>query len=207
MVLYGIFGGTFDPVHTGHVALIQGIQKEIEFTKITIVPSQIPPPPPIRQPPQALQHRIHMLNLAFQCAPYCVIDAREKRREGPSYTVKVLESFRQSLGEKVPLCFILGMDAFRNLSTWFQHEKLLELAHLVVVNRKVSGAPLPLPNIASSPNRLKQKPAGLAYFAHFTPPALSATEVRMRLKNKKSCKSLIPQPVWEYIRKEGLYRD
>lgn len=202
MQIYGIFGGTFDPVHKGHVSLVEGIQKEIGFTKIFVVPSLSPPMVPIRSTPQAdFLHRVAMLRLAFKSLPYSVVDDREKNRQGPSYAVKVLESVRQEIGASVPLCFMMGMDAFKGVPLWHQSEKLLQLAHLVVVNRN---DPSLRGGIATE--AIQKKSSGATYFAHFTPEAISATQVRKLLTecNGKE-QQLLPQAVWKYVRDNGLY--
>ncbi len=133
----GILGGTFDPIHNGHLRLAQEALEQCRLASVRFIPSGTPPH---RSPPHAnAQHRMAMVRLALQGNPAFVLDEREVHRTDPCYRVDTLTALRAELGAQQPLCLLMGGDAFLQLHTW--HEwKLFELAHIVVMQR--AGMPL-----------------------------------------------------------------
>ena len=206
----GILGGTFDPVHYGHLRPALEVLEDLELAEVRFIPCC---QPPHRQPPVATPaQRLAMLELALDGQAGFVADDQELRRAGPSYTVDTLTTLRAEVGT-TPLCLLLGTDAFAYLPTWHRWQVLLTLAHLVVVDRP--GASPTWPDALSQlvqchrwehPQRLREHPAGGILFQPVTPLAISATRVRERLGQGKSPRYLVPDKVGAYIRDRGLYR-
>ncbi len=129
----GIFGGTFDPVHNGHLRTALEVAELLAFDELRLVPASVPPH---RGAPLATAaERLRMLQLAADAHPGFVVDDRELVRGGASYTIDTLRSLRAELGETVRLCLIVGMDAFAAIDTWKEWRALGDHAHIVVVQR------------------------------------------------------------------------
>ncbi len=130
--MIGILGGTFDPIHHGHLRCAQELLQDLPLDEVRLVPCRIPPH---RDTPQAsAEQRLRMLKAALDGAPGLTVDDRELSREGPSYTVDTLHSLRAEFGA-TPLCLIVGMDAFNGLDRWHRWQELIGLAHIVVAHR------------------------------------------------------------------------
>jgi len=205
----GILGGTFDPIHNGHIHIATELLKYLPLDIIKFIPVLIPVHR--NQPIATTAQRLTMLNLAIKDTPKLEIDERELHRSTPSYTVDTLLSLREEFPES-PLCLIVGMDAFIDLEKWHRWRKLLELAHIVVVNRDHIDIPTQgnLPNIiqqhqTNNSNDLLVQPAGKLFFQTIPPIDVSATQIRERLANQKSIEDLCPIPVCEYIIQENIY--
>ncbi len=210
--MIGILGGTFDPIHYGHLRPAQDAQRALKFEQLRFIPAA---DPPHREAPVATAaQRLHMVELAVADFPEFVCDDREIRRGEPSYTVPTLESLREELGER-PLCLLIGMDAFCCLETWYQWQRLLELAHLIVMPRP-GWLPPPtdesLPawargRVCRDPDELKQiNNAGRLWFQEVTLQDISGTRIRSAIAKGESVQGLLPDAVWEYIRHEGIYQ-
>lgn len=207
--MLGILGGTFDPVHYGHLRPAREVRQALGLEELRFVPAFRPPH---RPPPQAeAADRLAMVRLALADEPGMLADDREIRRGGPSYTVPTLESLRAEQGAR-PLVLLLGADAFLEIETWYQWRRLPQLAHLVVVNRP--GSPLPEPErfpdwarplLARSAAALRAAPAGCLYLQPVTPVDISATRIRERLARGEPVDDLLPPAVLAYIRRRGLY--
>lgn len=202
----GIFGGTFDPIHYGHLRPAQEVLAALSLEEIRFIPSANPPhrPAPVASPDQRLQ----MLRLALADCPGLVADDREIRRGGPSYSVLTLESLRVEVGER-PLCFILGLDAFLQLETWHRWTEIPGLAHLVVLTRPgwVLGD---LPRWAegrecADAGWLAGSPAGRLFFLAVTPQNISASGIRATLNRGGTVDGLLPQAVQGFICQNHLY--
>jgi nicotinate-nucleotide adenylyltransferase len=186
-VRLGVFGGSFDPVHLGHLVAAECARSELQLDQVRFVPAA-------QQPLKAAGHaasardRAAMLRAAIADHPAFVLDPRELERGGPSYTVETLRSLRADFpGDQ--LFFILGADAARDLDSWREADALPGLARLVVVTR---------PGAALGPQ--------LAPFAVTVPGIdLSATMVRERVRRGASIRYLVPRPVEDYIKTHGLY--
>jgi nicotinate-nucleotide adenylyltransferase len=209
--LVACYGGTFDPVHLGHVGAVHDLLARLDPDAVRLIPCHVPPH---RGPTGAsAQQRVEMLRLAAADLGRCELDLRELDRPGPSYTVDTLRALRAELGEGTALCWVLGSDALAQLDRWHQWERLPELAHLIVLDRP--GTRLPTQGAVAefvrarrvaSPAALRQSRAGGLWFLHQTPMDLSATEVRGIIAAGGSAAHLLPPDVWAYIRREGLYR-
>ena len=207
--MIGILGGTFDPIHYGHLRPAQEILRALDLAEIRLVPAYHPPH---REPPVATaEQRLRMAELAVANLPGFRVDAREIRRGGPSYTVLTLESLREEAGAR-PLCLLLGVDVFRGIESWHQWERLPELANFIVVTRPGWSIPTAddLPSWARDrltrlPRELARFPAGRIFFQAVTPQDISATAVRAAIADGKPVSGMLPPAVFDYIRSHQLY--
>ena len=207
--MIGIFGGTFDPVHYGHLRPLWEVKEALSFDEVRLIPSYIPPH---REAPGASpEQRLAMLKLALSDVPEFFIDQRELERGGASYMVDTLQSLRDELGE-TSISLILGQDAFNGLASWHRWQHLIELAHIVVMHRPGSqlpevGAVSELVNErrSTAPAELKQTPAGRVFIQNVTQLDISATDVRAILAKKGDVRFLMPEPVRQYIAESQLY--
>lgn len=203
----GILGGTFDPIHYGHLRPAHDVLRALALEEIRLVPAAVPPHR--RAPVASAEHRLRMAGLAIKEFVGLCVDDREIRRGGPSYTVLTLESLRAELGTR-PLCLLLGVDAFRGLESWHQWTRLPELAHLVVMQRPGWTLPEPLPawaapRLSHDARELSGQTAGRIYFQTVTPRDISATRVRAALARGESVDGQVPAAVRDYIRLNQLY--
>jgi nicotinate-nucleotide adenylyltransferase len=208
--MIGVLGGTFDPVHFGHLRPALEVQEALALDEIRLIPCHIPPHRP--QPHATAGQRVAMLEAAVRAHPAFRIDTRELQRNGPSYTFDTLASLREELGD-AGLCLLMGMDAFRDLTTWHHWDELIGLCHLVVMTRP--GADVPAGGeLAGFIRRhrvtegagLRRQPAGLLLFQPVTALAISASRLRELLAAGLSPAFLMPEAVIEIINREGLYR-
>ena len=203
----GVLGGTFDPIHYGHLRPAQEVRRALGLGEIRLIPAAHPPH---RQPPLAdAAQRLRMAELAVAGFPGFRVDDREVRRGGPSYTVLTLESLRVEFGTQ-PLCLLLGVDAFLDIETWHQWSRLPELAHLVVMQRPGWQVPAPwpawaAPRLARDPRALAGASAGHVYFQAVTPQDISATQLRAAIGRGESVEAQLPPAVWDYIRANRIY--
>ncbi len=131
--LQALFGGTFNPVHYGHLKPVETLANLIGLTRVTIIPNNVPPHRP--QPEANSVQRKHMLELAIADKPLFTLDERELKRNAPSYTAQTLKEWRQEQGPDVPLAFIIGQDSLLTFPTWYEYETILDNAHLIVCRR------------------------------------------------------------------------
>ncbi|MHA1568992.1 MAG: nicotinate-nucleotide adenylyltransferase [Alphaproteobacteria bacterium] len=208
--MLGIFGGTFDPVHFGHLRPALEVQQALGLEEVRFIPAG---QPPHREAPLAsVEQRLAMLQAAITDQDGFVIDEREIRRAGPSYMVDTLQSLRDELGD-TPLCLILGYDAFLGLPQWHQWQRLGELAHLVVAHRPGwdhSELPETLQalrqrQVCDLPG-LKSRPAGGMVFVEVTRLAISATRIRNEVRAGRDIRYLLPDRVYTLIQEQQLYR-
>ncbi len=201
--MIGIFGGTFDPIHFGHLRTVLEVQQALDLQEVRIIPLR---DPPHRDHPCATpEQRLEMLRAAVAEQPELRIDERELHREGKSYTVRTLRSLRRELGD-TPLCLIIGSDAFRDFPHWHKPEEILELAHVVVMQRPNEDRPDPFPErITDSLEDLRCSPAGGIWLQPVTQLQISATRIRELLQQGRSARYLLPDSVLRIIQREGLY--
>ena len=210
MTAIGIFGGTFDPIHFGHLRTVTEVALALNLAQVRWLPAATPPhrPPPVAS---ALQ-RLEMLKLALAGQALFTIDTRELERSGRSYTVDTLQSLRAELGTAQPLCLILGEDAFRGIEAWDRWYAIPDLAHLVVMQRPQGvRAAWPAPpgwasdRVTADVHTLHNAAAGRIYFHAVRPQPISATEVRAALAAGEPVSDLMPKAVADYIRNNHLY--
>ncbi|OOG25885.1 nicotinic acid mononucleotide adenylyltransferase [Thioalkalivibrio denitrificans] len=204
-----ILGGTFDPVHFGHLRPALEIMECLGADEVRFMPCRIPPHR--GAPAVSAAHRLAMVERAVQGQPGFMVDRRELEREGPSYSVDTLESLRAEVGDQRPLCLMMGMDAFGGFRSWHRWQDILGLAHVVVAHRP--GSPLRDPEdwiseaATEDPAILRDTPAGAVFFRSVTQLDISATAIRAMLRRGESPRYLLPDSVLEYIRLQGLYAD
>lgn len=207
-----MLGGTFDPVHLGHLRSAVELSEALSLDRVHLIPAKAPP---LRGEPRvAPEERLALLRLGIGDTPGLVADDRELAREGPSFSADTLASLREELGPDARLVMALGHDAFLRLAEWHQPQRLFALAHLVVVDRPDYEAPLPvaLRELIAGRERedaeeLMARPAGgLLRVRLPSRMAISATELRRRLSTGRSVRYLLPEAVERHILAHGLYR-
>ncbi|MCP3044196.1 nicotinate-nucleotide adenylyltransferase [Xanthomonas euvesicatoria] len=214
--LHLYYGGTFDPIHLGHLAIACAARDELGAC-VQLVPAADPPHRPA--PGATAAQRAQMLQLALANSPGLQLDTRELQRatqcDAPSYTVDTLRELRAELGPAAPIAWLLGADAFVGLHHWHRWEALFGLAHFVVAARP--GTPLALadaPQLAAMvrgrwvarADELVSAPAGRLYLLHQSLRGESASAVRSRIATGAQWQRLVPPPVAAMIQREGLYR-
>ena len=214
----GILGGTFDPVHFGHLRLAQELAEGLALSEARFIPAGLPPhrTPPFASP----QQRLEMVRLGIAGNPLFPLDEREIFKPTPSYTVETLLDLRRELGAMQPLCLFMGADAFLGLTAWHRWRELFDLAHIVVAQRPgVSGitrsaATLPAGlleelnrRLTNEPEALRDKPSGAVLVHPVTALDISATQIRCDLAAGLSPRYLLPDAVLDYIQTNGLYKD
>ncbi|MBM7061393.1 nicotinate-nucleotide adenylyltransferase [Pseudomonas sp. UL073] len=206
----GVLGGTFDPVHIGHLRGALEVAEYLQFDELRLIPSARPPH---RDTPQvSAAQRLAMVELAVADVPPLRVDDRELKRERPSYTIDTLESLRGELAADDQVFLLLGWDAFCGLPSWHRWEELLQHCHMLVLQRPDadSEASEALRNLLAA--RSVNDPqaivgvAGQISFIWQTPLAVSATQIRQRLAEGRSVRYLVPDSVLAYIHAHGLYR-
>ncbi|MBV7491660.1 nicotinate-nucleotide adenylyltransferase [Pseudomonas sp. 2725] len=206
----GVLGGTFDPVHIGHLRGALEVAETLALDELRLTPSARPPH---RDKPQvSAKDRLAMVECAVAGVAPLVVDARELQRDKPSYTIDTLELMRAELAVSDQVFLLLGWDAFCGLPTWHRWEELLQHCHILVLQRPDADSEPPdaLRNLlaarsVSDPLALKG-PSGQIAFVWQTPLAVSATQIRQLLASGKSVRFLVPDAVLAYIDAHGLYR-
>lgn len=213
----GVLGGTFDPVHFGHLRLAEEARESLDLAELRLVPAG---EPPHRGTPRSpAMHRLAMTELALAGNPALKADDFEVRAEGPSYSVLTLSHLRAVLGKDRPLVLILGADAFEGLPSWHRWGDLFSLAHIAVANRpgyaphgrRCPGVLSPALAAActgrflDTASQLADAPAGGILPFDMTPLAISATLIRDLLGHGHSARYLLPDPVLDYIAAHHLY--
>jgi nicotinate-nucleotide adenylyltransferase len=224
----GILGGTFDPVHYGHLRLAEEAADALALDRVVLIPAALPN---LRaRPGTEAQHRLAMTRLAAADNPRLAVDDRELEREGVSYTVDTLAELRAEVGTRNPLWLILGADAFLRLPAWSRWLQLFDLAHVAVATRP--GYPLEeavnrSPQLAAEWNRrivslpgspppragasvgavvpLSGASAGAITQLPIPLLEISATDLRARMSRGASVRYLLPRPVIDYIAAHRLY--
>nr|WP_038616209.1 nicotinate-nucleotide adenylyltransferase [Pseudomonas alkylphenolica] len=206
----GVLGGTFDPVHIGHLRSALEVAEVLALDELRLMPNARPPH---RGTPQvSAQDRLEMVRCAVEGVPTLSVDARELARDTPSYTIETLELMRAELAASDQLFLLLGWDAFCGLPSWHRWEELLQHCHILVLQRPDADVEPPdaLRNLlaarsVSDPQALAG-PAGQIAFVWQTPLAVSATQIRQLLASGKSVRFLVPDAVLAYIDAHNLYR-
>lgn len=207
----GLFGGTFDPVHNGHLHVITHCLQHISWEALHIIPCKIPVLKDQR--PITATQRMDMLGLALDSIhdPRIVLDTCELDRDSPSYTITTLRDFRQHYADE-SLVFIMGEDAFASLPQWDEWEQLLDYAHLLIVNRSNADAySAPLQHFITQHHRndaaiLEHTSCGHIVFLDLPTVDLSSTELRNKIIHGDAVDSLLPTQVLDYIQQHKLYR-
>ena len=208
--MIGILGGTFDPIHIGHLRIALDVKEQLGLEEVRFIPLN---QAVHREQPQASsEQRLAMVQAAVADQPGFVVDGRELTRQGASYSVDTLASLRQELDD-TPLCLLLGSDAFNSFLDWHRPHEILRLAHLVVMARpgeNDSDNPdlhaLLEKHRSTDPRQLHQQPGGLIYFQPVTQLEISATRIRQAVAKGESIAFLVPPQVEAIIRKTACYQ-
>ena len=204
-----VFGGTFDPVHLGHIGSARALIEDIGDARVVMVPCKLPAHRPV--PSATAEDRLMMLQLATEGSPI-EVDGRELPRQGTSYTADTLSEYRAELGGDAPLVFVMGSDAWATLPSWYRWSDMLDLAHILIMDRPGSDEPVPevlddwsRGRLVNEARMLLSTPAG--YICHVTlaPFDVSATEVRRQLSGQEPLTGLLDHRVENFIRNRGLY--
>ena len=195
----GVLGGTFDPIHKGHIIVAEGTRAQLNLTEVLFVPAGQPWLKEDR-PILAAEHRLQMVRLAIANQPYCKLSTMEIDRAGPSYTVDTITELQSQLDVGDELFFILGWDNLAQLPQWREPSRLIKMCHLVAVPRP--GYLFPdLNSLEASIPGLSQRLMVL----NKPNIDIDATEIRNQVAKGLSIRHLVPEPVDEYIRQKNLY--
>lgn len=207
----GLLGGTFDPIHWGHIKIAEFCLKKLSLEKVLFLPNKIPPHR--GQPSASISDRLHMIELAIAENPQFELDKTETSREGPSYMIDTLKLLREKYPQ-TPLALIIGADAFEKFNTWQNWQDIPNYAHLIIVNRpnlpeakEAWMADLLAKCLTSEPAQISQKISGCIYELQVEPINISASSIRKKLIAKQSIANDVPKCVFDTIIKNKLYRE
>jgi nicotinate-nucleotide adenylyltransferase len=207
-----IFGGTFDPVHNGHIQVSLNLQRAFGFDSYRLLPCKIPAIKALAH--ASVQQRIDMLRLAIAQHEVLTLDVCEIERDTPSYMVYTLENFRAEY-KNAAITLVLGFDAFLTLPQWFQWEKIITLANVLIIKRGDFGDTLnidaPLKQLleqheTNDQNKLLCTPNGVIYFFDAGAYPIASTTIRNAIKQHINVEPLLPKAIHDYIVTHNLYR-
>ncbi len=206
----GLFGGTFNPIHYGHLRGAEEVREYFYFDKIIFIPAGIPP----LKGSNAIEgyHRLKMTALAIKDNPYFEVSDYEIQLQEPSYTVNTINYFKK-LYEGHALWFIIGVDSFLELPRWHKPQELLRMIDFIVMSRPDSDkVEYKLENCEFIENKQSEDIFNIknsekkVYYIRITPLCISSTMLREKIKNNESIRYLLPEQVIDYIKKNNLYR-
>ncbi|MCF6354129.1 MAG: nicotinate-nucleotide adenylyltransferase [Candidatus Polarisedimenticolaceae bacterium] len=201
--MLGILGGTFDPIHFGHLRPALEVQQALGLEEVRLIPLR---DPPHRNRPQTTDtQRLSMLQAAIKGLPGFRIDRQELERKGKSYTVETLRALRKEVGGK-PICLLMGSDAFGQFHTWHKPGEILQLAHLIVMQRPGDSISPATDNIVESAEPLTTTAGGYILFQPVTQLDISSTSIRALIRNNLSPRYLLPDEVLAFIQTQKLYQ-
>ena len=195
----GVLGGTFDPIHHGHLVAAQEAQYQLGLDLVLFVPAGNPPHKPAR-PISAAAHRLRMVELAIAGRSDFALSRVDLDRPGPCYTVDTLALLREEWGSGPTFFFIEGADSLAEITTWYRPQRLIQLSELAVVRR---------PGVELDLDRLETELPGLGQRVHWVRmPQLeiSSSELRVRVRDGRPISYLLPESVEAYVREQGLYQ-
>ncbi len=214
----GIYGGTFDPIHYGHLRSCLELCESLKLDHVRFIPAFLPPHRD--NPATEVMHRLEMVKKAIDSEASFVLDEREIQRGGPSYMVDTLRSLRQDFPDN-PLCLLMGMDAFSGIESWSHWQKLLDYAHIIVTQRPDTDfhaldmwsdslnhfyQKYKSQNNNTSSQNIHNSLHSVIQLESVTQLSISATDIRKRLKNRQSIRFLTPEPVIRLIECYNLYQ-
>lgn len=209
--MIGIFGGTFDPIHFGHLRVALDVKEALDLTQIRFVP--VNQPVHREQPCATATQRAKLIELAIQHQPGFIMDDRELQRKSPSWTLTTLQSLREDLPDKT-FCLMIGTDAFNHFLNWHQADEILKLAHLVVMQRPGYSLPddgelqaFTQQHLTSKKTDLSNNSAGYVYFQEVTQLGISSSDIRQRMAAGSSINYLLPSKVAHTIATQSVYPD
>jgi nicotinate-nucleotide adenylyltransferase len=208
----GLLGGTFNPIHFGHLRMAEELAESLSLNEVRFIPSANPPHKPPLQ--VSADIRAAMVKLAIAGNPLFHFDDRELTRTGASYTIDTLVSLRQELGNEVSFILMMGSDAFTKFNTWHRWQEIISFCHIALVQRPDSNFKKPLSkdlqsflhnHYTENAAELNETNSGLITMQVTTPLDISSTAIRYALQNKHSVRYLIADNVIEYISTNQLY--
>jgi len=207
----GIYGGTFNPIHLGHINAALDVQQSLQLDEMRMVLSATPPHR--HQPELSAANRFALLESALQKQPLLIADDCELQRQGPSYMVDTLSTLRQQVTNKQSsISLVLGAEAFSSFMSWHRWQEIIQLAHIVVTTRAGFSDQLSdklnnyiAPYITTDKSQLKELTHGKIYKLPVAVIDISATEIRRRLKTAEPVREFLPFSVWDIINKHGFY--
>jgi nicotinate-nucleotide adenylyltransferase len=213
-VRIGIFGGTFDPIHYGHLRVAEEAKESFALNRILFIPSANPPHKE-RGSVSSVDHRLKMVQMAIACNDAFEASDLECRRPGASYSVETLHILREAEMADTSFYFIVGLDAFLEIDTWRSYAELFELSHWLIIQRPGAGPwgreafPIEIRNLFKY-DRVKkyfEHPSGhQVFFRRFRLLEVSSSEIRQLVRSSRSIKYLTPDVVEDYILKNHLYK-
>ena len=207
--MIGVYGGTFDPVHFGHLRTILEVKEALALQQVRLVPCA--QPVHRGQPGATVEQRFSMLQKATEGLSGFVIDPREMVRDKPSYMIETLRSLRKQFLQQ-PLVLIMGGDAFGDIENWFQWQQLFDYAHIVVMQRpgsqfeRVNLQPFLLAKLTHKSTDLARLNQGHLYFQTVIQLDISATQIRQKVARHESIDFLLPDNIIKYIADNDLYQ-
>lgn len=207
----GLFGGTFDPIHLGHLRSAQEVYEAFQLKQVIFIVAATPPHK-LDRPIISTRHRWNMVKGAIAGNPCFALSDVEIRREGRSYSIETISYYHRHLKEGERLFFIVGADAFLEIETWKDYPQLFTVCDFIVISRPAFD-PLQAPVLASEGFKKVEggdrflHPSGHSlYLFRVTPIGISSTGIRQAVREGRSVSYLVPKEVGEYIAREGLYR-
>lgn len=212
MKTIGILGGTFNPIHFGHLRMAQELAESLQLDEIRFIPAASPPHK--SAPSVTAEHRAAMVRLGIANNPTFTFDDRELHRAGPSYTFDTLQNLRNELGSQISVTLFMGSDAFTKFDTWHRWQEIIQLCHIALVQRpRTSEHKLPKiletflhHHYTEHSDDLHHSPAGFITMQKITALDISSTAIRHTLLNKNSARYLVPDSVLDYIQEHRLYK-
>lgn len=206
----GLLGGTFDPIHVGHLRPAIALLERLSLSEVRLIPNYIPPHK--ATPDSSSEHRLAMVQLAASQTTGLVVDERELKRDRPSYTLDTLKELRSELPD-TSLCFLMGMDSLCQLDQWHGWRELLDYTHLVVSHRpgwqpdfNAKVGALVQAHGTTDTKQLHRQLHGCIYLFDSPQLDISSTQIRDCVKAGNNPQYLLPEPVLNYIRDKGLYQ-
>ena len=210
----GLLGGSFDPIHFGHLVMGEEARVQLGLHRVVFIPAGVPPHKLGKRHLSGPEHRMAMTRLAIDDNQAFDVSSYELHGGGrPTFTIDTLRHFHALHGAESELYFILGLDSFLEIGTWKDHARLLEFGHLIVATRAGydqdtmrKDVPPPFLERLSTPNEGVEPAEGARVWPIEIPPvATSSTELRRRQRDGASIRYLVPDPVWHYIQGQDLY--
>ena len=207
-----IYGGTFDPVHFGHLRSAVEVAQSLGAPQVNLMPAYVPPHRD--NPTTHASQRVEMLELATEDSKLLQVDSREIRRQGHSYTFDTLKEIREEAGSDQSVSIVLGADAYMLLHEWYAWMSITDLAHIVILERPgfMNANPVQAVSewstvkLVDDPGLLCERPSGLICRLKLSQFEVSATKIREMIRQQLSIDYLLPKKVIDYIDGNGLYR-
>ena len=211
----GLFGGTFDPIHWGHLRSAEEVSETFKLDRVYFVPASIPPHKR-GQTTTLSRDRLAMVRLAVAKNPRFAVSTVEILRPGVSFSIDTVRQYAATLKKGDTLFFVIGMDAFREIGSWWEYKEIFPLCNFIVTSRPGSKESDPLRGTGVAVRKLfcydfkrknyRHRSGTRVHFIELTDIAISASEVRSLVAGGKSIRYLVPSEVEKYIKRRGLYR-